>query len=100
MTFLEKLQLIERVDQLIRMKATGSANDLARKLGVSRRYVYMIIDLMKTMDAPIQYDIYRKTFYYEYDCVLSIGFVEKEKIKGGKNIFLNFFKECTFCAQP
>jgi len=92
MTFLEKLQLIERVDQLIRMKATGSANDLARKLGVSRRNVFHIINTMKAMDAPIEYCPYKKSFYYKYPCELMIGFVEKEKIKGGmsKNI-INFF---------
>lgn len=57
MSFFEKLSLIERVDQLIRLKATGTADDLAKKLGISRRYVYLIIDMMKSMDAPIIYDI-------------------------------------------
>ena len=98
-SFFEKLNLIERVDQLIRLKATGTADDLAKKLGISRRNVYLIIDVMKSMDAPILYDIYKKTFYYEYDCELSIGFIEKEKIKGGEAKFLNFFEECTNFAQ-
>jgi hypothetical protein len=98
-SFFEKLNLIERVDQLIRLKATGTADDLAKKLGISRRNVYLIIDVMKSMDAPILYDIYKKIFYYEYDCELSIGFIEKEKIKGGEAKFLNYFKECTNFAQ-
>jgi hypothetical protein len=99
MSFIDKLNLIERIDQLIRLKATGTADELAEKLRISRRNVYMIIDLMKSMDAPILYDITRKTFYYEYDCELSIGFVDKEKIKGGENKYLNFFSECTNFAQ-
>ena len=99
MTFIEKLNLIERIDQLIRLRATGTADDLATKLQISRRNVYIIIELMKSMDAPILYDIYKKTFYYEYDCELSIGFVEKEKIKGGEAKFLNYFEECRNFAQ-
>ncbi len=99
MTFIEKLNLIERLDQLIRLKATGTADDLAEKLRISRRNVYMIMELMKSMDAPILYDITKKTFYYEYDCELSIGFVEKQKIKGGEKKYLNFFSECTNFAQ-
>lgn len=95
MTFIEKLNLIERIDQLIRLKATGTADELAEKLRISRRNVYMIIDLMKSMDAPILYDISKKSFYYEYDCELSIGFVEKphglDKIKGGMKKNNNFF---------
>ena len=89
MTFLEKLQLIERVDQLIRMKATGSANDLARKLGVSRSTVFEILDTMRIMGAEIEFCKYKKTYFYSKDKVLAIGFVTKDKIKGGKKIKKN-----------
>jgi len=87
MKFLEKLQVIERVDQLIRMKATGSPDALAEKLNVSRRCVYDIIDVMKRMDAPILYDSTRKSFYYSHNCDLMIGFVDSNKVRGGNNIF-------------
>lgn len=84
MRFIEKLQVIERVDGLIRRKATGTADELSTKLGVSRRTVYEIINVMKKMDAPIDYCPNRKSFYYRYECDLSIGFVSNDKIKGGK----------------
>jgi len=93
MTFLEKIQVIERVDALIRRKATGSAVNLAQKLGVSRRCVFDIIKVMKEMDAPIEYCHQRKSYYYKYDCDLMIGFVQKEKVVGGKE-YENF--ECDF----
>ncbi len=87
MKFFEKLQVIERVDSLIKRKGTGTAEDLANKLGVSRRCVFDIIDVMKRMDAPIVYNTRRKSYEYEKPCKLMIGFVESQKIKGG-NLFL------------
>jgi len=55
MTFLEKLNAIERLDQLIRLKATGSPDTIANQLGISRRAVFNLINLMKGMNAPIEY---------------------------------------------
>lgn len=87
MRFIEKLQVIERIDQLIRMKATGTPNDLAQRLGVSRSTVYEILDCMKQMGAEISYCKSKRSFYYELEKVLAIGFVEQSKIYGGKSGF-------------
>lgn len=95
MTFLEKLKTVERVDQLIRLKCTGTPDELARKLGLTRSTVYEIIECMKNMDVDIKYCKNRKSFYYETEKVLAIGFVDKSKIKGGaeinEDIFKNYF---------
>jgi len=96
MKFLEKLQVIERVDQLIRMKATGSPEALAEKLNVSRRCVYDIINVMKRMDAPILYNTSRKSYYYSHECNLMIGFEVSIKISGGCK---NYFKENILSAN-
>jgi Mn-dependent DtxR family transcriptional regulator len=92
MTFIEKLKTVERVDQLIRLKATGTPDDLASKLNVTRSTVYEIIECMKAMDAEIKYCKSRKSFYYETEKVLAIGFVEKDKIKGGEKINFGIFE--------
>ncbi len=81
MRFREKIVLLERLDQLIRMKATGSARELAKKLGISKSTVYEVIDVLKQLGADIGYCSYRKSFYYESDKVLAIGFVAPEDIK-------------------
>ena len=82
MTFFEKITILERVDSLIRRKSTGSASELAKRLGISRRSVY---------------DNCRKSFVYEYECELSIGFVAKDKVFGGtSNIFKNYFWSASF----
>ena len=85
MTFLEKIQIIERIDQLIRMKATGSPNELAERLNVSKRCVFYILNIMKNMDAPIVYCNNRRSYYYEYKCELNIGFSQARLARGGKN---------------
>ncbi len=91
MTFIEKLRLIERIDQLIRLKATGSADQLASRLGISRSTLYEILECMRNMDAEITYCRDQCTFYYETDKILAIGFVDKTKVRGGaKNILYNF----------
>src|SRR5687767_9517739 len=79
MTFLEKIQVIERVDQLISMTATGSPSGLAARLGISKRCVFDLINLMKSMGAPIKYNSLKSSFYYQYPCDLMIGFVEQKK---------------------
>jgi hypothetical protein len=91
MTFIEKLRLIERIDLLIRMKATGTADQLSNRLGISRSTLYEILECMRNMDAEIAYCRDRCTFYYETDKILAIGFVDKTKVRGGaKNIIQHF----------
>jgi len=92
MTFLEKLQVIERVDGLIKRKATGTADELAERLGVSRSTVFEIINCMKAMGAEIEYNTSRQSYFYTVDKELSIGFVHSGQIIGGKsyNFFLQF----------
>jgi biotin operon repressor len=92
MNFLERIRTIERIDQLIRLKATGSPEELASKLGVTRSTVYEYIECMKDMDAEINYCKVRKSFYYETDKVLAIGFVANSKIKGGEKNKFDIFE--------
>ncbi len=75
MEFLQKMQVIDRVDGLIKLKSTGTADDLSRRLCVSRRTVYNILELMRSMGAPIEYCQIRRTYYYSYQCDFVIGFV-------------------------
>ncbi|WP_363322556.1 HTH domain-containing protein [uncultured Tenacibaculum sp.] len=79
MEFLQKIQVIERVDRLIQLKSTGTADDLSRRLSVSRRSVYNILELMRNMGAPIEYCQITRTYYYSYKCDFVLGFVESEE---------------------
>lgn len=80
MRFLEKLNTVERVDQLIRMKATGSARDLASRLQISKTTVYEILEVMRGMGAEIDYCKTKRSYYYKVNKVLSIGFIHPQKV--------------------
>jgi predicted DNA-binding transcriptional regulator YafY len=56
---------IERINNLIASKATGCPNTLAKKMGISKRMVYKYLAVMELMGAQINYNSFRKTYYYE-----------------------------------
>lgn len=80
MKFLEKLEVIERVDGLIRRKATGTPDELASRLGVSRSTVYELIECLQLLGAEINYCRNKKSFYYKTEMILKVGF-----IRGGRS---------------
>ena len=75
-TMMKNIEMIERIDQLIRRSATGTADDLALRLGISRTKVYRTIEVMKLLGAPIEYDTQRQTFYYEEEVGFNCGFFQ------------------------
>lgn len=84
MTILEKIEQIERVDALIRRKATGSLSELATRLGISERYVYILIKLMKNLGGPIYFDNDCNSYCYEEKVTFSVGFeLINKPVKGG-----------------
>ena len=90
MKFIEKIQTIERIDQLIRLRATGTPSELASRLKISRSTVYEIIDCMKQMGAEISYCKRNGCFFYEQEKTLAIGFVKRSKLRGGNASTYNF----------
>lgn len=71
------IERIQRIDHLIRIKGTGTAADLADRLGISRAQIYRYISLMKENGAPIEYDHYRETYYYNPEGSFIIQFTPK-----------------------
>ncbi len=64
MDLLRKIRQLERLDQLIRLKATGSPKDLARRIDISLRQTFRLINEMKAMGFPIHYCKKRCSYYY------------------------------------
>ena len=97
MKLLQTLQVISRTDQLIRLKATGTSAELAKRLTVSERSVRRLLTTMKQMGAPIKYCTSRKTYYYEETVHFRFGFYCKqedlEKLYGGTGEEIDYFSE-------
>ena len=64
MYFIKELKRIQKIHQLISCQCTGSPDDLAASIYVSRRDLYYILHGLKKMGAKICYSRTKKTFYY------------------------------------
>lgn len=74
MKFLCYVERLNRMNQLLKSRTTGTPSEFARYIGVSRTRLYEMIDEMRSYGAPISYSKAAKTFYYEqpYDISVSI----------------------------
>jgi hypothetical protein len=103
MKFLDQIQQLERLDQLIRLKATGSPKELAEKLDVSEGTVYNLMKLMRYLGANIEFCSYRNSYYYEDRFLFKFILCSEQnpdKIIGGEKK-LNFFELLqNFCSEP
>lgn len=84
---------LERIDTLVRMRATGSPNKLAERLGISKSTLFEYLAFMKELGADIYYDTNVQSYCYKNKVVLQLLSVEKcddkelDSIKGGKKYF-------------
>jgi ACT domain-containing protein len=74
-TLPETLQLIERIDTLIRHRATGTPDDMAEKLEVSRSTWFNYLHILKEdLGFPIDYDPEKQTYFYTARGAFRIGY--------------------------
>ena len=72
MSSIKILERLQRLHTLIAQECTGSPLELSRKLHISERSVYNLLDQLKDFNAEITYDRSRKTYYYQNDFKLQI----------------------------
>jgi biotin operon repressor len=93
---------LHRLVDLIRRKATGCPKELAQRLDVSERTVFNLLDCLRDLGAPVQYDEHKRTYLFPEDTRVELHIeVRKEdrnKIAGGENIFSHFFLDCNSVA--
>ena len=71
--------MMDRMDQLIRLKATGTPERLASRLGISLTVLKdYILFMRKLLKAPIRYNKYDQSYYYEFLPDYHLGF-EKDR---------------------
>jgi predicted DNA-binding transcriptional regulator YafY len=72
---------LQQIDQLIRQRSTGNAEELAGKLEISRRQVYNWLDELKSFGLEVIYDREQRSYVYLKHYRLHIIFDVKEVSK-------------------
>jgi biotin operon repressor len=92
MKVFEYLDRISMMHKLVSGERTGTPEELARRLGVSRTSLYDLIDELKSRGAPIIYSKSAKTFLYSqpYDIAITcslkpLAYSEAKENSGGIN---------------
>lgn len=75
---LKQIQRIERLHHLIKLKATGSPKQCARKLEISERQLYNTLNLMKELGAPVYFYLSIGSYCYEHEVEFEFGFCRKK----------------------
>ena len=65
MSILNQIQLIERIHETILHKSTGAPRQFAKRLNISVRTLYRIIDELRCQDVMITFDPVRSSYVYE-----------------------------------
>jgi biotin operon repressor len=69
---------LEQIDSLVRRRATGSPDQLAHRLGISRAtWFEWLGQLRADLGLPIAYDAAAQTYYYTRPGRLVCGFIEE-----------------------
>ncbi|MDL2314630.1 HTH domain-containing protein [Bacteroidales bacterium OttesenSCG-928-C19] len=90
MSLIDDRLKLERLDQLIRLKATGSPEELADKMNTSKRTIFRTINDLKEIGCPIYFDKQKNSYCYQHPGKLMIKFEviddkQLSQITGGKN---------------
>ncbi len=76
---IKHVAMIRRIDNMIRLRATGGPEEFADKLGISKTKLYRLINVMKDMEAPVTYDFGIQSFVYEKAVGFQFGFVSLQQ---------------------
>ena len=73
--FFEKFIILEK---LIRQGCTGTPDEFARRLSISRSTLYELIDELKSYGVEIKYSRRKNSFYYSGNSIIEVYFGIKE----------------------
>jgi biotin operon repressor len=106
MKVFEYLDRISMMNKLVTRQRTGTPEEFAAQLGVSRTSLYELIDELRSRGAPIAYSKSAKTFYYmqPYDIAVTcslrpLTYAEQKENVGGGNIFSKILFSRTMLSE-
>lgn len=96
MKAIEQLERIQQIIKLIKYEKTGTPEEFANHLHISKRRLYEHLDDFRAMGAQVNYSKQRNTYYFsnghELELNYSLKVISKEKVKeifGGYSL-INF----------
>ncbi len=73
MELINKIHQLNQLHLLIKMCNTGSPTELAKRLHISKRHLYNVLDELRALGAKIDYSRCDYTFYYTNDFDLHLN---------------------------
>jgi len=75
MNTLKQIEQLRKLHDMIKLEHTGSPKMIAKKMHVSERQLYNLIDQLRTMDAPIRFNRRANTYFYtrDFDLLVNIS---------------------------
>ena len=67
MCMIKYVNRLERIDALVFMNATGTADQFAEKLGIRRSTLYQTLQELRFLGVDIKYCCRRQSYYYAND---------------------------------
>ncbi|WP_332913639.1 DNA-binding protein [Algoriphagus boritolerans] len=96
MEFIKQIERLQLLNKLVKEKRTGSPEELAKRLSVSRAKLYLILEELRDRNVYIKFNKRINSFEYEACRGINLEFSfrilrqdEEKLINGGK--ILNFF---------
>lgn len=75
MLLIDQLSIISRINFFIGHKATGTPEEFAQKLDISRRMLFKYLKILKEeFDAPIIYSPIIKSYQYTHSVTFKFGY--------------------------
>lgn len=94
MNIFSDLFLLQRIDHLVRTRATGTPCQLADRLNISERKVYRLLGNLRDQGFPIAFDKQTDSYYYteqvKIEFNILVGRENLLAIRGGEKS-LDFF---------
>ncbi len=104
MVFIKQIERLQLLNKLVREQRTGSPEELASRLGVSRRQLYAYLEFLKDYGIDIVYSRKTNSFNFINGKEIKIEFQFQvldeqvsRNINGGKLVRNNF--PCCFSAR-
>jgi len=72
MKFIRQIERYKTLHKLIKQARTGTPDMLATRLHISRSQLYVFLDTLKDLGAPIKYNRTAQSFYYSSNFELDI----------------------------